>query len=123
MGLGPLFGARGRLQIKSGATDPGAGVGCCSRRDTRGKRGYDGDGGADMRWWERGWRVVWGLWCCERGWVWAPDQVWGDGREAGAGVGVGGGGAGHGEIPAASAGMTVMEARVWRKWGQRWRGV
>ena len=20
-----------------------------------------------------------GLWCCERGWVWAPNQVWGDG--------------------------------------------
>ena len=50
---------------------------CCTRRDTRGKRGYDGVGGAGMT-------------------VWA-----GAAGEVEEGVG-----AGHGEIPAASAGMT-----------------
>ena len=45
-----------------------------------------------------------GLLCCEGGWVWAPDRVWGDGPwgvglEVGAAVG-----AALGEIPAAERG-------------------
>ena len=52
----------------------GLGLGCCLRRDTRGKRGYDGFWGAGVT---EASAVVWGL------------------------------GAVRGEIPAASAGMTV----------------
>ena len=55
------------------------------------------------------------------GWVWAPDQVWGDGKGGVRRDGwVAAVGAAHGEIPAASAGMTdlgpgVTESeRVWR---------
>ena len=132
---------------------------CRWRRDTRGKRGYDGGGARERRDVLRmgvGGRL--GRLCCEGGWVWAPDQVWGDGswvwgwrpaaRRVGMSCGwalVGGSGACvakgvgfgpqiksgatdpgrldaalgavRGEIPAASAGMTVMGARVW------WRGA
>ena len=34
----------------AGMTDPGTRVGCCSRRDTRGKRGYDGVGAGVTEW-------------------------------------------------------------------------
>ena len=70
---------------------------------------------------------------CERSGVWAPDQVWGDGKEArGVGEAKCNDGTVHVEIPpfepgagsAASAGMTGWgEARVWRSGGQERRGM
>ena len=145
-------------QNKSGATESslgdgswvwglGAGVGagglqsafvegmrrwCWLRRDTRGKRGYDGILGRVRRCGERGRDgrrplgadsrsgagmtrkgggndgIFWGG-CDGMG-----ARVWRSGRGCGGEVGYGGG-AGHGEIPAASAGMTV--------WGRGCDGV
>ena len=64
----------------------GRGARCRARRDTRGKRGYDGSGRAGMT------------------------ELFRAGvREAGAGLG-----AELSEIPAASAGMTDLFARAWR---------
>ena len=107
-GVGAMKGVGFGPQIKFGATDPGrlgGGVGCCSRRDTRGKRGYDGGGG--------GYDGI-GVGCrhgvpggrCVRG-------GWGAGAVKGVGFGP--------QIKFGAtdpeAGMTEKRTRVWRRRG------
>ena len=103
----------GMTEVGAGRTEVGTGM--TKKRGGWGARGR-GMGGRS------------GLLRCGWSWVWAPDQVWGDGswgwglRWYGAGSRSGAGmtevvrcsdGAAHVEIPAASAGMTEV--------GQEWR--
>ena len=105
---------------------------CCSRRDTRGKRGYDGKG--PIRWsataqcieppCERALVGSSERRRCEWGWVWAPNQVWGDGSWGASGRGRGGVGCcarrdtrgKRGYDGIGGAGMTEWR-RVWRRRG------
>ena len=99
--LGAANGVGLRPQIKFGATDPGGGrwevdtsryprrsAGMTEKGARPPVRRPKLDLGAKRRWsaargtgvsCERALAGHSGLWCCERGWAWAPNQVWGDG--------------------------------------------